>query len=196
MLKDPKQRRFFKANDLHELFTLTNDNPNDGTETSAIFAGTGSDVRVKNLKKKNGSSMSEKVNRFDLLKEKKVAEEKSEEGVSQEEIKTLFGMEEEKDTSDKVKKMLEMARMLSKKVANSKGKNPVDNNHAEAVIDRTDSPQNVSELVSGSNSVVTGSVVTNNVTEMVNGHSKDTNKRSKKKKSKKKKKKKNVCKYS
>lgn len=43
VLKDPRQRRFFKSNDLFELFTL-----NDGTEeteTSAIFAGTGSNIK-------------------------------------------------------------------------------------------------------------------------------------------------------
>lgn len=44
VLKDPKQRRFFKSNDLYELFTLTSPDGSQSTETSAIFAGTGSDV--------------------------------------------------------------------------------------------------------------------------------------------------------
>ncbi|XP_048362232.1 DNA excision repair protein ERCC-6 [Sphaerodactylus townsendi] len=44
VLKDPKQRRFFKSNDLYELFTLTSPDGAQGTETSAIFAGTGSDI--------------------------------------------------------------------------------------------------------------------------------------------------------
>ncbi|KAI1291777.1 DNA excision repair protein ERCC-6 [Halotydeus destructor] len=44
VLKNPKQRRFFKTNDLYELFSLGNDSKS--TETSAIFAGTGSDVKV------------------------------------------------------------------------------------------------------------------------------------------------------
>ena len=43
VLKDPKQRRFFKSNDLYELFTLK-DTDNQSTETEAIFAGTGSEV--------------------------------------------------------------------------------------------------------------------------------------------------------
>ena len=47
VLKDPKQRRFFKSNDLYELFTLGDDDTKQGTETSAIFAGTGSDIRIK-----------------------------------------------------------------------------------------------------------------------------------------------------
>ncbi|NWH76106.1 ERCC6 protein, partial [Piaya cayana] len=46
VLKDPKQRRFFKSNDLYELFTLSSPDMSQGTETSAIFAGTGSDVQL------------------------------------------------------------------------------------------------------------------------------------------------------
>ncbi|XP_067394966.1 DNA excision repair protein ERCC-6 [Emydura macquarii macquarii] len=54
VLKDPKQRRFFKSNDLYELFTLTSPDGSQGTETSAIFAGTGSDVQApkRQLKRK------------------------------------------------------------------------------------------------------------------------------------------------
>ena len=49
MLKDPRQRRFFKSNNLHELFTLgaSEEGGGGGTETSAIFAGTGSEVRPR-----------------------------------------------------------------------------------------------------------------------------------------------------
>lgn len=39
VLKDPKQRRFFKSNDIYELFTLADPDGARGTETSAIFAG-------------------------------------------------------------------------------------------------------------------------------------------------------------
>lgn len=46
VLKDPKQRRFFKSNDLYELFTLTSPDASQGTETSAIFAGTGSSIQT------------------------------------------------------------------------------------------------------------------------------------------------------
>ena len=38
ILKDPKQRRFFKANDLHDLFTL-GDQDEEGTETAQLFEG-------------------------------------------------------------------------------------------------------------------------------------------------------------
>ncbi|GFS63578.1 DNA excision repair protein ERCC-6 [Trichonephila inaurata madagascariensis] len=47
-LKDPKQRRFFESDDLYELFTYQ-DVGKQRTETSAIFAGTDSEI---NLKKK------------------------------------------------------------------------------------------------------------------------------------------------
>ncbi len=51
VLKDPRQKRFFKSNDLYELFTLS-EGTSDGTETSAIFAGLGSDVEVRKTKRK------------------------------------------------------------------------------------------------------------------------------------------------
>ena len=47
VLKDPKQRRLFKTNDLYELFSLGLSDDKGETETAAIFAGTGSDVSVK-----------------------------------------------------------------------------------------------------------------------------------------------------
>ncbi|XP_064478082.1 DNA excision repair protein ERCC-6-like [Ornithodoros turicata] len=54
VLKDPKQRRFFKTNDLHELFSLVDEKMEKRTETSSIFAGTGSDIRpISKPKSKN-----------------------------------------------------------------------------------------------------------------------------------------------
>ena len=51
ILKNPKQRRFFKTNELYELFTLPDDvDEKQRTETSDIFAGTGSTVDRKRLK--------------------------------------------------------------------------------------------------------------------------------------------------
>lgn len=44
VLDDPKQRRFFKANDLHELFVYVDDRGSAETETGALFAGTGAVV--------------------------------------------------------------------------------------------------------------------------------------------------------
>ncbi|XP_071515644.1 DNA excision repair protein ERCC-6-like [Panulirus ornatus] len=45
VLKDPKQQRFFKTNDLYELFSL-NEGDKEKTESSAIFAGTDSEIKV------------------------------------------------------------------------------------------------------------------------------------------------------
>lgn len=39
ILKDPKQRRFFKMNDLHDLFSLGDSDESGGTETGSLFAG-------------------------------------------------------------------------------------------------------------------------------------------------------------
>ncbi len=47
MLKNPAQRRFFKSNDLYELFTLGDEKPQQATETGALFAGTGSEVNLR-----------------------------------------------------------------------------------------------------------------------------------------------------
>lgn len=51
VLKDPRQRRFFKSNDVYDLFSLDCKSTDGKTETSAIFAGTGSEIVPK--KKKN-----------------------------------------------------------------------------------------------------------------------------------------------
>ena len=48
VLKDPRQRRFFKNNDLNELFSYSLIE-NESVETSALFAGTGSEVKFKKV---------------------------------------------------------------------------------------------------------------------------------------------------
>lgn len=50
-MHDPKQQRFFKTNDLHELFTLGNPKTihKHGTETAAIFAATAPEVNKENF---------------------------------------------------------------------------------------------------------------------------------------------------
>lgn len=51
VLTNPFQRRFFKRNDLFELFTLGDVGPQQSTETSSIFSGTGSNIDPKKLGK-------------------------------------------------------------------------------------------------------------------------------------------------
>lgn len=75
MLKDPRQRRFFKSNNMHELFTLSSSAVEGGTETSAIFAGTGSEIlpRSKKLKQKKKSTKTRRHEREGLEEEEDVA---------------------------------------------------------------------------------------------------------------------------
>ena len=66
VLKDPRQRRFFKSNHLHELFTLDSSAMEGGsTETSALFAGTGSEIlppeKSKKRKKRKGSASNDRA---------------------------------------------------------------------------------------------------------------------------------------
>ncbi|RCK57637.1 DNA repair and recombination protein RAD26 [Candida viswanathii] len=51
ILKDPKQRRFFKANDLHDLFTL-GDQDEEGTETAEMFQERGNNSGGSSMFKK------------------------------------------------------------------------------------------------------------------------------------------------
>jgi DNA excision repair protein ERCC-6 len=51
ILKDPKQRRFFKMNDLHDLFSLAGSEA-EGTETGDMFAGTEMSFKSGNNKTK------------------------------------------------------------------------------------------------------------------------------------------------
>ncbi|RKO85515.1 hypothetical protein BDK51DRAFT_32338, partial [Blyttiomyces helicus] len=54
ILKDPRQRRFFKSNDLHDLFVLGKDAVDGTTETAELFAGGGVDVEVEVARKGKG----------------------------------------------------------------------------------------------------------------------------------------------
>ncbi|XP_074594369.1 DNA excision repair protein ERCC-6-like [Brevipalpus obovatus] len=78
VLKDPKQRRFFKTNDLYELFTLGSDSGT--TESSAVFAGTGSKVKVDKKAKNIKAHKLEKNNeKSKVTKEVKLSQQKIEE---------------------------------------------------------------------------------------------------------------------
>lgn len=78
VLKDPKQRRFFKSNDLYELFTLK-DTDNQCTETEAIFAGTGSEVATNPYSQNEPlNSKSNKPNDDEWMRQWKKEREKRE----------------------------------------------------------------------------------------------------------------------
>lgn len=131
ILKDPKQRRLFKSQDMYELFTLGSQDNKEGTETSALFAGTGSDVKVPKKNRKN---------RFDELQEQrqKLVEEEEEmdyQEKAEDERGTEMGGkigddnecgEEEVEGSGlnnaEIERMKEFARMLSRKMEMEKRK--------------------------------------------------------------------------
>ena len=46
VLKNPQQRRFFKARDMKDLFTLQDDDKNGSTETSNMFGQLAKDVNI------------------------------------------------------------------------------------------------------------------------------------------------------
>ncbi len=82
VLRDPRQRRFFKSNNLYELFTLGSSDGPHKTETGAIFAGTGSEVSVKTEshttkrqkkhKRQNSTNLIEEQGANDFRKKSKV----------------------------------------------------------------------------------------------------------------------------
>lgn len=114
VLKDPKQRRFFKSNDLFELFTLGDDNPQTGTETSAIFAGTNSDIRMsrrRHVRNSAAAAVKKRQNRFDYLKEKE-----RELGLDN---GTASDGDDDSD-DERVTRMRELARRLSQMIARNK----------------------------------------------------------------------------
>lgn len=74
---DPKQQRFFKTNDLHDLFTLAEGKNKGTTETGAIFSGSVEEMTRKTIKMneraaKSGESGAEKETtegkRLELIK--------------------------------------------------------------------------------------------------------------------------------
>lgn len=74
VLKDPRQSRFFKQSDLRELFTLKDQDVGAlrKTETSALFSGTGSEVDIRKIhrkqKKVRREAMTSETNSDDKLK--------------------------------------------------------------------------------------------------------------------------------
>jgi len=78
VLKDPKQKRFFKSNDLLELFTF-NEGTKGGTESEAIFAGTGSKIKVKKTRRPKESSSGKFKGVPNLVKQRNLQQKEEEE---------------------------------------------------------------------------------------------------------------------
>ncbi|KAI3402348.2 rhp26 [Candida oxycetoniae] len=92
ILKDPKQRRFFKNSDLHDLFTL-GDQTEQGTETGDMFNARGEEKYGGTKTRKPGSLMKKKYkNDDDFYQVAKIS------GVSK--LDKFENEEEERDRSD------------------------------------------------------------------------------------------------
>lgn len=96
VLNDPKQQRFFKSNDMKDLFTLATPDRSGGTETGDLFAGI-DDVEVteKHMKRKRksrekGLKKIEMLDKVDEFKQEQEEEEKSPTGGEGEILKSLF----------------------------------------------------------------------------------------------------------
>lgn len=115
VLKDPKQRRFFKSNDLFELFTLKESSEEGSTETGAIFAGIGSEVNMNilNLKKK--------------LKKKQLKKQQDKK------LSLQF-------SENKIEKMKQIAQRISQKLSQqvSASKRQCEQNRPTTLIEKTD----------------------------------------------------------
>ena len=129
VLKDPKQRRFFKSNDLYELFTLSEATEEGDTETSAIFAGTGSDIKVtpRSTAKKEDKTPKCKVSVFKPDKRKRKEADGARKDVSKS-LKRLYQEDaSEQSTSelsvDLREKLREQARRISAKFVTQKNDN-------------------------------------------------------------------------
>lgn len=67
ILKDPKQRRFFKMNDLHDLFSL-GDADDEGTETGGLFSGLETSTSKLTSNTKSSKKRRKHTNEDDLSK--------------------------------------------------------------------------------------------------------------------------------
>jgi len=125
VLKDPRQKRFFKSNDLYELFTLS-EGTSDKTETSAIFAGTGSEVKVQSRKRRRSQEEDKSVNSASAeVKVASFAPKKAKPGPSSADVKLSLSRlmtEDAKEATSESERMREKIRKISQRIAEGKDK--------------------------------------------------------------------------
>ena len=118
VLKDPKQRRFFKTNDLYELFTLGSVDSKSQTESSAIFAGTGSDIQINPKEKKPKKTKNKPKN--GIVKQK---------STTNDDVQVVLAPEKVEELREKARKLSQMlalkfASSSSSSTASSPSSNP------------------------------------------------------------------------
>ncbi|KAG7163278.1 DNA excision repair protein ERCC-6-like [Homarus americanus] len=135
VLKDPKQQRFFKTNDLYELFSL-NEGDKEKSESSAIFAGTESEITVQvKGKTKDDNRWAQVPSKPSTSQQKIEARTGGESSKKHQDIKTSMSKERKKikksedissekkeedndvlKDNSKMERMRELARRLSQKI--------------------------------------------------------------------------------
>ncbi|VDK51869.1 unnamed protein product [Anisakis simplex] len=123
ILVDPKQRRFFKTNDLYELFSLGDEKTikAKGTETASIFSGTAEEINRNNYfdinEKERHRKASERKKKANKVK--KGAEAIEIDSDSDEDVKQLV---EQVLSAEKIAELKRLARKISRSIGKNKQK--------------------------------------------------------------------------
>ena len=110
---DPRQQRFFKTNDLHELFTLNSGKTDreHGTETGAIFSSTATEVNKHNYFDQHANKVNKQKPKSKLQPSAVVDEEEMEaDGV------------EASLSEERKHQLMEMAKRISKRITRTEVK--------------------------------------------------------------------------
>lgn len=119
------------------MFTLGDDNP-ESTETGAIFAGTGSEVKPEPKRKLSAPPPTPgKPNRFDQLREAK----EKEKGVVIEDANDEEDADELGISEDRLKEMKELAKKLSTQMFKNKNNRAIGATCEEVSNDKQGEPQ-------------------------------------------------------
>lgn len=142
VLKDPKQRRFFKSNDLYELFTLK-ETDNQCTETEAIFAGTGSEVATNpNPQDSFKNTKTDKVSDDEWMRQWKKEREKRE----MEWKKSLDKLKKEKETLNETEEERRERKKRESKAKKERKKIKVDGAKVKNVVKMAVHRSNAADL--------------------------------------------------
>lgn len=94
ILKNPQQKRFFKARDMKDLFRLNDDRDNNGTETSNIFSQLSQDVNIvgsnASSPNENQTTRTKKSSKNKEKEKEKIDDSNEQEGEETSILKSLF----------------------------------------------------------------------------------------------------------
>ncbi|VDN07262.1 unnamed protein product [Thelazia callipaeda] len=124
VLVDPRQRRFFKTNELHELFCLGDDKVmrKEGTETAALFSGTTKNITrdsfscSRNFFDKNEKDREGKRKEFRRARKRLPVEVTCDDDDDDDETKALV---DKNLSAEKIAELKELARKISRSIGKS-----------------------------------------------------------------------------